>query len=80
MEVLLRADPAEVRRRVPPYMATQEPEAGGVVICFYAENLDWAARVLVGLGLPFEVRAPEEFRGALRRLADGIAAAAGEVG
>ena len=79
VEVLLRADAAEVRRRVPPYMATQAPEAGGVVICFFAESLDFAARVLVGLGLPFSVRAPDELRGALARLAEGIAAAAEEV-
>jgi predicted DNA-binding transcriptional regulator YafY len=75
-EVLLLVTPEEARRRVPPHMATLEATPDGVLLCFYAESLDWLAREIVALDLPFVVRDPPELRAALRRLADRIAASA----
>ena len=76
VEVLLKASVEEARRLVPPHTATLEPREDGVLLCFYVDSLDWIARVLVGLGLPFVVREPPELREALHRLADQIEGAA----
>ena len=74
--VLVQAGPEEVRRRVPPQMATHESVAGGVLLRFRVESLDWVARLLVGLGCPFVVHDPPELRDELRRLAARIVEAA----
>ncbi|MEP7188206.1 MAG: WYL domain-containing protein, partial [Roseiflexaceae bacterium] len=42
----------------------------------HVENLDWVARLLVGLGFRMLVRRPQELRDALGRLAEEIAEAA----
>jgi predicted DNA-binding transcriptional regulator YafY len=75
-EVLLETTLEDARCRVPPHMATMEETPDGVVICLYADSLDWVARILVGLGCPFVVRNPPELRDALRRLAERIGVAA----
>lgn len=72
-EVLLRTTLPLIERQVPPQMATLEATPEGVRFAGFAENLDWVARVLVGLGCPFEVRSPPELRAALRRLAARVA-------
>jgi len=73
VEALLETTIDAARQRVPASMALLEPEQDGVVLRCYVENLDWVARFLVGLDLPFVVRRPPELRDALRRLAGEIA-------
>lgn len=57
------ADPDELRRRLPAWTATLAPEADGRTrVVMRAENLDGAARILAGLGLPFDLVGPPELR------------------
>ena len=77
VEVVLHTSLAEARRRVPPHVATLEETAEGVVLRFAVEDLDWLARLLVSLDLPFVVREPSALRDALARLAAAIARTAG---
>ncbi|MDQ3467578.1 MAG: YafY family transcriptional regulator [Chloroflexota bacterium] len=76
VEVLLRTSAEEARRHVPPHVATLEETPEGVVLRDSVDSLDWMARQLVTLDCPFVVRTPPELRGALRRLAHELAAAA----
>jgi len=81
VEALLRLDPAEARRRIPPHQATLEPAGEeGVVVRLSVECLDWAARFLVGIGCPFVVRQPPELGEVMRRLAGELTAAADGAG
>jgi predicted DNA-binding transcriptional regulator YafY len=73
VEVLLDAPLDLARQRVPASTAVLEVEAGGVLLRCQADNLEWAARFLVGMGLPFVVRRPPELRDTLRELAREIA-------
>jgi predicted DNA-binding transcriptional regulator YafY len=72
VEVLLETTIDAARQRVPPSMATLELEPEGVALRCHVENLDWVARFLVGVDIPFVVRRPAELRVALRRLAGEI--------
>ncbi len=76
VEVLLALPLDTVRRRVPPSLAElHEHEDGqGTVLRVQAEDLEWAARLLAGLGCPLVVRRPDELREHLRTLAAGLAA------
>jgi predicted DNA-binding transcriptional regulator YafY len=76
VEALLQTTLDVARRQVPAHQALLEPVDGGVLIRINVDDLDWAARFLVGLGCPFVVREPEELRGVLRRLAADVATAA----
>jgi predicted DNA-binding transcriptional regulator YafY len=76
-EVLLEAPLELARLRVPPVVATLEEAPGGVVLRAGTDSLDWLARFLVSLDLPFVVRRPPELRDALRRLASRVAELAG---
>lgn len=76
VEVVLATDLETARHLVPPHVATLEASADGVVLRFCVDNLDWVARLLVGLGCPFSVREPPELRDVLHRLARQIEAAA----
>ena len=69
VEVLLDTSLEEAQRVIPPQVATLESTPAGVVFRDYAEDLDWIARLLVGLGCPFVVREPPELRQTLARLA-----------
>jgi predicted DNA-binding transcriptional regulator YafY len=73
VEVLLRVNLERARRLVPARLALLEATAEGVVLRVFADDLDWTARLLVGLGCPFEVRHPPELRDALRQLAAEVA-------
>ncbi|WP_432991293.1 helix-turn-helix transcriptional regulator [Dactylosporangium sp. CA-233914] len=69
VEVLLHADPAEVRRRVPATVATVTPaEGGGVRLVCRAEHLDGMARMLAGLGWDFTVVRPAQLRDEIAKL------------
>ena len=69
VEVVLGATMDEVRRRVPPSVATLAEVEGGVLLRARAERLDGMAQMLAGLGWPVTVRTPAELRGELRALA-----------
>jgi predicted DNA-binding transcriptional regulator YafY len=77
IEVLVEADVATLRRRVPPNVAELVEEPGGVLMSCRAENLDGMAQMLAGLGHPFTVRTPDELRAAVARLATRLTAYAG---
>jgi len=70
---LLETTLDDARQRVPAAMATLEAAEGGVLLRCHAQDLDWMARFLVGLGVPLTVRRPPELRDALRNLAAQIA-------
>jgi predicted DNA-binding transcriptional regulator YafY len=76
VEALLATTLEAVRTRVAPHEAVLEPADGGVALRFNVEDLDWAARYLIGLGFPFVVAEPPELRAVLRGIAAGVAAAA----
>jgi predicted DNA-binding transcriptional regulator YafY len=69
VEVVLHTDVEEARRRIAPTMASVEPHADGAVLRLGADSLDWAARYLVDIALPFTVVRPDALRDALRDLA-----------
>jgi predicted DNA-binding transcriptional regulator YafY len=75
VEALLDLSMQEARRRVSPTVGTLEQQPGGVLLRMGADNLDWAARYLVGLGCRFTVRQPAQIRETLGRLAGELAAA-----
>lgn len=76
VEAVLDLPPEEARRRVPLTVGTLEPQAAGVRLTLGVDDLDWAARYLVGLDCPFTVRRPPELRDTLRRLASRLLDAA----
>jgi predicted DNA-binding transcriptional regulator YafY len=65
VSVLLHADPAEVRRRVPPTIALLAETGAGVRMTARVERLDGMAQMLAGLGHPFTVLQPAELRTAV---------------
>lgn len=65
VEVLIEADVAQVRRRVPATMADLSETADGVLLRTRAQSLPGMAQLLAGLGWPFTVVRPDELRTAL---------------
>jgi predicted DNA-binding transcriptional regulator YafY len=80
IEVLLEATIERARECVPPAMAQLEQAEDGVLLRCYVDNLDWAARFLVSLGLRMRVRRPAELCDTLRQLAEELVEAAGPPG
>ena len=76
VEVLVEAPYEHVQPRVSPIAATLQDTPEGVALRMGADSLDWAARFLVNLGLPFVVRHPPDLRAALHRLAARVDALA----
>ncbi|WP_020574707.1 helix-turn-helix transcriptional regulator [Actinopolymorpha alba] len=74
VEVVLKAPLADVRRRISPWMGSLAEVEGGVLVSLRAERLEGVAQMLAGLGWPFEIRRPEELRGAVRALAGSLLA------
>lgn len=72
VEVLLGLPMAEARRRTPPGLAVLEPHDSGVVLRASIHDLDWMARVLVGLNCRILALEPVELRVAFRRLAQEL--------
>ena len=72
VQVLLETTIEAARRSIPSWQAILEPNPDGVVMRLEAENLDWLARLLAGLGCPFVVREPPELREAVRRLGETL--------
>ncbi|HLY31046.1 MAG TPA: WYL domain-containing protein, partial [Ktedonobacterales bacterium] len=75
IEALIDAPLETVYMRAPAAFATLEETSEGVILRAYENDLDHAARFLIGLGLPFTVRQPPELFAALQRLAEVINAA-----
>ena len=71
-EVLLDTSLREARRRVPATLGTLEQRADGVLLRIGADELDWIARFLAGLDVPFTVLRPDELRAALAHLAQRL--------
>jgi predicted DNA-binding transcriptional regulator YafY len=69
VEVLIDAEFAAVRRRVPPSTAELAEEPGGVRMTCRAHRLDGMAQMLAGLGWPFTVIRPDELRSEVMKLA-----------
>jgi predicted DNA-binding transcriptional regulator YafY len=65
VEVLIEADVAQVRRRVPAALADLSETADGVLLRTRAQSLPGMAQLLAGLGWPFTVVRPDELRTAL---------------
>src|SRR4051794_8891752 len=72
----------EIRKRLPPGLATIEPDAGHgadwVLVRLRAQRLDWLPALLADLGLPFLVHEPAQLRdviGAWTHRVAGCAAA-----
>lgn len=80
VHVVLDTTLEQARQIVPAQQATVVATSDGVELRCYAEDLDWVARFLIGLGFPFIVREPAALRDTLRALAASItrAAAGGE--
>ncbi|MEV4706952.1 YafY family protein [Actinoplanes sp. NPDC049316] len=73
VEVLLEADVADLRRRIPPQVAELTEDTRGVLMRCRAENLTGMAQMLAGLGRPFTVLRPAELRTAVAEHADRLA-------
>lgn len=69
IEVLLKATLEEAAARVPPDTAVLEPTASGVLLRCWAEHLNWMARFLIWIGVPFVVIQPLELKEAIKALA-----------
>ena len=80
VEALLDLSFQQAQSRVSPTLGILERRTDGVLLRLGADDLDWAARYLVGLDCRFSVLGPPELRGALRRLASELAADAAEAG
>jgi predicted DNA-binding transcriptional regulator YafY len=65
VEVLIEADVAQVRRRIPATMADVTETPDGVLLRTRAQSLPGMAQMLSGLGHPFTVLTPPELRTAL---------------
>ncbi len=59
--------------RVPATLADLTAEGDRTAVVLQAESLDWAVRVLAGLGCALTVRSPPELREALRTHAARLA-------
>jgi len=76
VEVVLELPVDEALRRVPATLAELEDEDGATVLRMRADSLDWAARILAGLGCGFTIRGPEELRASVRALGERLASSA----
>lgn len=76
IEVVLHTSMDEACAKVPATHATLEPYPEGVILRCTRNDLDATAHFLVGLGIPFSVRQPDDLRIALLRLAARIERAA----
>jgi predicted DNA-binding transcriptional regulator YafY len=76
VRVVLRTTLEHALQLLPAGMATLESTAGGVEARVSVEDLEWMARFLINLGVPFVVHEPAALRQILRQLAATIAAAA----
>ncbi|GAA0352508.1 YafY family transcriptional regulator [Actinoallomurus spadix] len=76
VEVTIHGPLDAVARRLPRSGVTLTPQPTGVLVHARAERLDGMAHMLASLEWPFTIHHPDELRGALKNLADRLAAAA----
>ena len=69
VSVVFQTELSRVRRRIPSSWGTLARTKGGVVFDWPIDDLDYAARYLIGLGLPFVVKGPAELLDSLRSIA-----------
>ena len=69
IRVVFDVELSRIRRRVPASYGTLTKVDGGVAFEWSTDDLDYGARYLMGLRMPFVVKEPTELREALRRLA-----------
>jgi predicted DNA-binding transcriptional regulator YafY len=77
IRVIFEAELARMRRRIPPSYGTLTAVEGGACFDWPTDDIDYAARYLMGLRLPFVVEEPPELREALSRLAEEASRIAG---
>jgi len=75
-EVRLEVTPEEARRLIGPGEGTMESLDGAVLLRIGADDLEWIARRVARLGVPFTVLDPPELRHAVRSEAARLAACA----
>jgi predicted DNA-binding transcriptional regulator YafY len=78
VRVLLNTTLEHAQRLLPHEMATLQDASAGVEMQVSVADLEWMARFLINLGVPFVVREPVALRQTLRRLAAELAAAANQ--
>lgn len=78
VRAVLKTTLAQAQQLLPVEMATIEETTEGVEIRVSVEDLEWMARFLINLGMPFVVREPAALRDALLRIAAEIAVAANQ--
>lgn len=78
IRVLLQADYAFCRSRIPNDLGVLEAAEGGVWLYTFSDGLDWIARFLINLGCPFVVHHPPELRKQLRSIARSVLRQAAE--
>ncbi|MFI6922306.1 helix-turn-helix transcriptional regulator [Nonomuraea spiralis] len=78
VEVTVHGPLDAIARRVPRSAVTLTTRPDGVLLRTRAERLDSVAHLLASLEWPFTVHQPDELRGALRSLADRLAAIAAQ--
>jgi predicted DNA-binding transcriptional regulator YafY len=71
--VLLRVKREVANRLVSPTTGVLEPARGGTLLRIGADDLEWIARYLAGLGCRFRVIEPEELKAAVAGLASRLA-------
>jgi predicted DNA-binding transcriptional regulator YafY len=72
IKVLLSAELAQVRQRIAADIANLEQTSEGVLLTTQADDLRYAARLIVGLGVPFVVLRPAELKVELHKLAEEV--------
>lgn len=70
--VLAVAPIATLRSRLPATTATFHPQADGVMLRGFADDLEWLAATLAGLRCPLVIVRPDELRDHLRALAERL--------
>ena len=74
--MVLDAPVHELAASVPPTLGELAPHGAGTRLELRADSLDWAAKLLAGLGSDFEIVRPAELREPLERLAGRLRRAA----
>ncbi|MEV5569335.1 YafY family protein [Spirillospora sp. NPDC052269] len=76
VEVMIHGPLDAIARRLPNSGVTLTPRPDGVLMRVQEERLDGMAHMLASLEWPFTIHQPDELRGALKNLADRLAATA----
>ncbi len=71
-EVLAEAPLGELRKRIPATIAALYPQADGVLLRGFADDLDWLVYALAGLRCSLVIVRPDELRVHMRALAERL--------